>query len=125
MSKVIGLGGIFFKASDPAGLGAWYREWLGMPVDEYGAVFKSADMPEGGYASWSPFRSSTEYFKPSDRDFMFNLVVDDLDGCLHRLRQAGAPLVGETEEHEYGRFGWFIDPEGNKVELWEPPKTGA
>lgn len=125
MAKVVGLGGVFFKASDPQRLGAWYRDCLGMPVDEYGAAFQPGGMPAGGYSAWSPFASDTKYFQPSGRDFMFNLVVDDLDGCLAQVREAGATLAGEVVEEEYGRFGWFLDPEGNKVELWEPRKSGA
>jgi predicted enzyme related to lactoylglutathione lyase len=125
VARVIGLGGIFFKAADPAKLGKWYRENLAMPVEEYGAVLPWASLPEGGYAVWSPFATDTGYFQPSEREFMFNLVVDDLDGCLARVREAGATLAGKPEGSEYGRFGWFLDPEGNKVELWEPRKNGA
>jgi len=128
MAKVIGVGGIFFKTGDPGGLAAWYRDWLGVPIDESygGASFAPADMVSGGYTVWAPFQANTEYFGPSTKPYMINLVVDDLDGALAQVRQGGAELVGEVEEYEYGRFGWFMDPDGNKVELWEPrpPASG-
>lgn len=127
MAKVIGVGGVFFKSEDPGGLGAWYRDWLGIPVDESygGASFMPNRMPAGGYTVWAPFHASSSYFDPSTRPYMLNLVVDDLDGALAQVGQGGAKVVGEIEEYEYGRFGWFMDPEGNKVELWEPKETGS
>lgn len=125
MAKVLGLGGVFFKSSNPQELGAWYKKSLGMHVDEYGASFPPGDIPEGGFTAWSPFRADTGYFQPSEKNYMFNLIVDDLEGCLEQVQKAGGTLVGAIDEHEYGRFGWFIDPEGNKVELWEPRKIGA
>ena len=122
MAKVLGIGGVFFKADDPAGLGDWYRRWLGVPVEDAwgGASFHPAAMPPDGCTIWSPFKSDTRYFDPSDQDYMINLIVDDLDGALAQVREGGAETVGEIEEMEYGRFGWFLDPAGNKVELWEP-----
>ena len=77
-------------------------------------------MPPNGATVWSPFDRATKYFDPAARDYMFNLVVDDLDGALRQVREGGAELVGAIEEQDYGRFGWFMDPEGNKVELWQP-----
>jgi predicted enzyme related to lactoylglutathione lyase len=73
---------------------------------------------------FSPFKDSTEYFAPSTRDYMFNLVVDDLDGALRQVAEAGAALAGDVQDYSYGRFGWFIDPDGNKVELWQPSEAG-
>ncbi len=127
MAKVIGVGGVFFKTGDPQGLAAWYRDWLGLPVDETygGASFRPDTMPRGGYTVWAPFQSSSTYFGPSAKPYMFNLVVDDLDGALAQVREGGAEIVGEIEEYEYGRFGWFLDPDGNKVELWEPRETSG
>jgi hypothetical protein len=105
MAKVIGVGGVFFKAGDPDSLGAWYKEWLGVPVEPpYGASFKPEDLPAGGLTVWAPFN------------------VDDLNAALEQVREGGATVVGDVEEYDYGRFGWFMDPEGNKVELWEPRK---
>ena len=124
MAKVVGVGGVFFKSKDPETLGAWYQKWLGVPVEHpYGASFKPDGIPRGGFSVWTPFDASTSYFDPSTSDFMFNLMVDDLDGALAQVQEGGAEIVGEIEEIEYGRFGWFIDPEGNKVELWEPKES--
>lgn len=121
MAKVVGVGGVFFKSSDPTALGEWYKKWLGVPVQHpYGASLKPESMPPGGLTVWAPFDEATTYFEPSDRAFMFNLVVDDLDGVLAQVSEGGAEIVGDVEDLEYGRFGWFMDPEGNKVELWEP-----
>ena len=121
MAKALGVGGVFFKAEDPEKLGQWYQQWLGVPVEHpYGASFRLDGMPPGGLTVWAPFERSTSYFEPATREFMFNLVVDDLDGALSQVEEGGAEIVGEVEEFDYGRFGWFIDPEGNKVELWEP-----
>ena len=126
MARVIGVGGIFFRSNDPEGLGNWYQKWLGVPVEHpYGACLKPDTMPPGGLTVWAPFKADTDYFDPSTKEFMFNLVVDDLDGALAQVQEGGAELAGEVEEYEYGRFGWFMDPEGNKVELWEPPGEGS
>ncbi len=86
----------------------------------HGASLKPADMPPAGLTVWAPFKHDTDYFDPSPKEFMFNLVVDDLNGALAQVQEGGAERAGEIEEYEYGRFGWFMDPEGNKVELWEP-----
>jgi catechol 2,3-dioxygenase-like lactoylglutathione lyase family enzyme len=122
MARVLGIGGVFFKSRDPKSLGEWYREWLGIPVDpEWGGFgFPPGDVPEHGLTVWSPFDSGTTYFDPSVQPFMVNLMVDDLDGALAQVARGGAEIVGNVEEFEYGRFGWFLDPDGNKVELWEP-----
>ena len=123
MARALGIGGIFFKAREPAKLAAWYGEHLGFNIDGGfgGSVFLPVDQPSGGYTVWGPFDDDTDYFAPSTQPFMFNVVVDDLDGALEQVRQGGAELVGEPEDSDFGRFGWFVDPEGNKVELWQPP----
>lgn len=121
MAKVLGVGGIFFRARDPKTLGAWYRKWLGMdPHPSYGVAFSPSAMPANAYTVWAPFQKDTRYFDPSTKSYMFNLVVDDLDGALAQAREGGAEVIDAIEEYEYGRFGWFLDPEDNKVELWEP-----
>lgn len=121
MAKVLGVGGIFFKSRSPGELGEWYRRHLGMPVEPpYGANLRPDAMPAGGFTVWCPFDRTTTYFEPSEAPFMINLVVDDLEAALKQVVEGGAELAGEIESYEYGRFGWFIDPEGNKVELWEP-----
>ena len=122
MSRVLGLGGVFFKSDDPEKLGAWYREWLGVPVDQYGAVLKYDNLPANGYNVWSPFKRDTKYIDHSEKEFMFNFIVDDVKGVLKKAEEGGAQIMPDIEDSEYGTFGWFIDPEGNKVELWEPPE---
>ena len=123
MARALGIGGVFFRSPDPAALSAWYREHLGFKLEENGcSAFKPDQLPGGGYTVWSPFKVDTTYFAPSRKSFMVNLIVDDLDGALAQVKDAGATLVGEpTDDPEFGRFGWFMDPEGNKVELWQPP----
>ncbi len=121
MAKVLGIGGIFFKSEDPVALGEWYKKHLGVPVEApYGASFKPSSLPAGSMGVWTPFKATTDYFAPSTQPFMFNLIVDDLDAALLQVTGGGAEIVGDIEDIEYGRFGWFIDPDGNKVELWEP-----
>lgn len=122
MAKVLGVGGVFFKSPDPEKLYQWYERWLGFKAEpQSGIGFEPQNMPKHSVTVWSAFKSSTAYFAPSAKEFMFNLVVDDLRGALAQVGEGGAQIVGEVEEHEYGKFGWFMDPDGNKVELWEPP----
>mgnify|MGYP002626322086 CR=1 FL=1 len=120
MARALGVGGIFFKARDRTALGAWYQRWLGVPWTKYGAAFRPGGMPPDAWTAWGPFDAETTYFAPSTKEFMFNLIVDDLGGALAQVAEGGAEVVGEVEEYDYGRFGWFVDPEGNKVELWQP-----
>lgn len=122
MAKVLGIGGVFFKAQDPKQLAAWYETWLGLAIDPNftGTVFHSANLPEKAYAIWSPFESSTSYFEPSKAPYMINLIVDDLAGALAQVEKGGATSISGPEAQEYGVFGWFVDPEGNKIELWQP-----
>jgi len=122
MARVIGLGGIFFKSPDPAALASWYQQHLGLDIEHWGGcAFHTAQLPSGSYHVWSPFSADSDYFAPSTKGFMFNLMVDDLKGALDQLRAAGAQVMNNTEDSELGNFGWFIDPDGNKVELWQPP----
>lgn len=122
MAKALGIGGMFFKAEDPKGLAKWYETWLGIAIDPSfgGATFHAADLPENAYAVWAPFNAATTYFEPSEATFMMNLIVDDISGALRQVQEGGAAVIGETQELDYGDFGWFMDPAGNKVELWEP-----
>jgi predicted enzyme related to lactoylglutathione lyase len=123
MARVLGLGGIFFKCDDPVALGNWYKEYLDMPYTApYGAVLKADMRPKDTSMVWTPFAADTQHFVPSTQPFMINLMVDDVEGVLARVREGGGTQVGEIESHDYGRFGWFMDPAGNKVELWEPVK---
>lgn len=125
MKRVIGIGGLFFKAKDPKKLAAWYKKHLGLPIDESfnGYAFNWSDdevRPNKGYTLWSPFKEETEYLEPSSKDFMFNFIVDDLEALLGVLRSEGIEQKGDIELTEFGKFSWILDPEGNKVELWEP-----
>lgn len=122
MARALGIGGVFFKSNDPEKLAGWYARWLGFEIDSTfnGSIFRPANLPDGAYGVWSPFPASTEYFQPSTQPFMINLIVDDVDGALAQVAQGGATLAGEPQEDQFGRFGWFMDPDGNKVELWEP-----
>ena len=126
MERATGIGGIFFKAEDPKKLQAWYQEHLGIMPDKDGYVsfhWREANNPERiGYTVWSPFPRDTKYFDPSPSPFMVNYRVENLDRMLEQLRKAGAKVEDRIEEYEYWRFGWVMDPEGNRIELWEPPK---
>ncbi|MCW8876854.1 MAG: VOC family protein [Kangiellaceae bacterium] len=124
MAKVVGLGGVFFKSEDPQKLADWYQQWLQMDLTfPNGATFTPEAVPRNGYQVWGPFAKDTEYFNPSKQDFMINLMVDDLDAMLEQLKPSGCQIMDDTEKSEFGYFGWFIDPDGNKVELWQPPTT--
>jgi len=120
MARALGVGGVFFKSRDPKALGAWYQRWLGVEFDGQSVGFSPASMPASALTVWAPFDAATKYFDPAQREFMVNLVVDDLDGALAQVKEGGATMAGEIENYDYGRFGWFLDPDGNKVELWEP-----
>ena len=120
MAKVLGIGGIFFKAQDSEKLGQWYKRWLGVPVTPYGANFEPSGLPPHSLSVWTPFKKETTYFDPSKKDFMVNLIVDDVEEALVQVKMGGAQVLPERESGEFGRFGWFVDPEGNKVELWQP-----
>jgi predicted enzyme related to lactoylglutathione lyase len=121
MARVTGLGGIFFKARDPQALSAWYAQHLGLKVEEFGGVMCADDDTQGGCTHWSPFKDDTKYFEPSAKPFMINFRVDDLAALLDALRGAGVQVDAKVDESEFGRFGWIMDPEGNRVELWQPP----
>ena len=121
--KVTGIGGIFFKTKDPEKMKSWYAKNLGLVTNEYGSVFefRSTDKPEDrGYLVWSPFTEDTKYFDPSKKEFMINYRVENLGELIEELRKDGVEIVGEIEEYEYGKFAHIVDPEGNKIELWEP-----
>jgi catechol 2,3-dioxygenase-like lactoylglutathione lyase family enzyme len=122
MERVVGVGGIFFKASDPEKLKAWYRDHLGVPVDENGVVSFATKGDPGPCLAWSPFAKDTTYFEPSKAEFMVNFRVRDLRAMLEQLRAAGAVVDEKVQDEPYGKFGWVMDPEGNRIELWEPPK---
>jgi len=120
MAKVLGVGGVFFKAKEQAQLAAWYAEHLGIDMHGFYAAFQPATVPPGGATVFSLFKDDTDYFAPSNNPFMVNLMVDDLDSALAQIKEGGGTQIGEILNESYGRFGWFLDPEGNKVELWQP-----
>ena len=123
MAKVTGIGGIFFKCKKPEQIRKWYSEKLGITSDKYGTSFEwrqSQNPDKKGFTVWGPFSESTEYFKPSEKEFMINLRVDDLRTILEELKEEGIEIVGDIEEYEYGLFAHIVDPEGTKIELWEP-----
>jgi predicted enzyme related to lactoylglutathione lyase len=125
MKRVTGIGGIFFKAKDPTALGAWYRTHLGIDVKSWGgAAFRWADEagnPQAGTTAWSLTKADSDHFAPATTSFMVNYRVADLPALLQALRDEGCNVLDKTDDSEYGKFGWVMDPEGNKVELWQPP----
>jgi predicted enzyme related to lactoylglutathione lyase len=122
MAKVIGLGGLFFKSADPAATNAWYNLVLGIAVEPWGIMFTpdAAAAHPGAGTVFSPFKADTDYFAPSDKEFMFNLMVDDLDAMLARCAEHGVMPVKTFPDEDNGRFAHIMDPEGRKIELWEP-----
>lgn len=126
MKRVTGIGGIFFNAQDPVALRDWYRRHLGIDVQDWGgAVFRWADgasHPAQGSTTWSIGAADNPYFALGTAPFMVNYRVDDLDALLQALRDEGCQVLDAGDASEYGKFGWVIDPEGNKVELWQPPE---
>jgi predicted enzyme related to lactoylglutathione lyase len=124
MARVLGIGGVFFKSRDPEKLQSWYCEHLGIESDTEGYVLfgwnDKQDPQQEHYTVWAPFPQDTTYFDPTAAPYMINYIVDDLDGMLQQLRAAGIQVDDKIEEMEYGRFGWAIDPEGVRFELWQP-----
>lgn len=121
IKRVTGIGGMFFKSQDPDRQKAWYKKHLGIPTDQYGWTFWWWD-EDGNKCStqWSPMDEKTTYFEPSEKQFMFNFRVADLEALLELLKKEGVTVVGKIQSFSYGKFGWILDPEGNKIELWEP-----
>lgn len=121
--KVTGIGGIFFRTKDPAKIKKWYGENLGLAISDYGSSFefRNANRPEEiNYLQWSPFEEGTDYFDPSEKEFMINYRVQNMEALVQKLREKGVVILDEIEEYDYGKFVHIMDPEGNKIELWEP-----
>ena len=120
MAKVLGIGGVLFKADDPQAVRDWYARVLGFEINDWGGVVwpQSATI---GHGLWSVHPASTDYYDPSSAPFMINFVVEDLDGVLSKAKAEGAEPIGAPVSDDYGRFGWLMDPAGVKIELWEPP----
>lgn len=125
MANVIGLGGLFFLCKDVEATKAWYVRVLGLTLNDYGGFdFLHADaaakFPIGARTIFAPFSGDSDYFKPSTENTMFNLMVDDLDGMIEKITAEGEKLEGDVLNESYGRFAWIMDPDGRKVELWQP-----
>ncbi len=121
--KVTGIGGIFFKCKDPQKMKEWYSKNLGLATNEYGSMFefRLADKPEyKGYLQWSPFSEKTKYFEPSKKDFMINYRVENLEDLVRELRESGVTILDTIESYDYGKFIHILDPDSNKIELWQP-----
>lgn len=124
MKRVTGIGGIFFKAKDPQQTKAWYQQHLGIGDGMF--RWRAHDEPaQEGTTVWAPFKAETTYFEPSQSPFMVNYRVADLEALLAALRAEGVEQVGEMQSHDYGKFAWILDPDGNKIELWEPIEAPA
>ncbi len=123
MKKVTGVGGIFFKCKDPDAIKEWYKVQLGFDTDAYGTSFEwiQSDKPDQkGYTQWSPFKDDTTYFGPSKKEFMINYRVENIEALVAELKKAGVNVLDEIESFDYGKFVHILDPEDNKIELWEP-----
>jgi len=125
MKRVTGIGGIFFKAKDAPALRAWYKRHLAIDVQDWGGtaftLTDSDGKPTGGMTVWSVFPEASNHFAPSNAPFMVNYRVEDLQAVITALKAEGCNVLDKIDDSEYGKFGWVIDPEGNKVELWQPP----
>ncbi len=123
VARATGIGGIFFKCKNPARLRDWYMTNLGLNTNKYGAVFEwrqGTDSSRKGFLQWSPFSEKTKYFEPSNKDFMINYRVENLNALLDRFKKNGVTIVDSVQTVEYGKFVHILDLEGNKLELWEP-----
>jgi predicted enzyme related to lactoylglutathione lyase len=126
--KVTGIGGIFFKCDDPDKMRNWYGENLGLATNEYGSMFefRLSDRPEEvGYLQWSPFPKNTDYFEPSVKDFMINFRVENIEDLVEELKKSGVSVLDTIVTYDYGKFVHIMDPEGNKIELWEPRENAS
>ena len=121
--KVTMLGGIFFKTKDPKAMREWYAKNLGFETDEYGAVFKFKTLSnpdQTGYLQWSTFSEDSKHMQPSEKQFMINYRVENIEELVKELKEEGVQILDEIESFDYGKFVHIMDPEGNKIELWEP-----
>ncbi|MFO0617638.1 MAG: VOC family protein [Polyangiaceae bacterium] len=124
MAKITGIGGVFFKAkTDHAALAAWYAKHLGMSLEPFGGSvlrWSNDTADDGGLTVWHVAKPASDWFAPSESSFMINYRIDDMDGMIAQLKEGGVEIHKGPETHENGRFAWILDPDGNKVELWEP-----
>jgi len=123
MKRVNSIGGIFFKCKNPDKIKEWYSKHLGLNNDKYGTSFEwrqADDNSKKGFTAWSPFKDDTKYFDPSTKEFMINYRVENIEWLVKELKKEGVTVVDEIETYEYGKFVHILDPENNKIELWEP-----
>ena len=121
LGHITGIGGVFFKAKDPQALAGWYRDVLGLPLEPWGGAMLRYDAPQHPpVLTWNAFAATTNYFAPSTADFMINYAVDDMDAFLARVQTKGVAILKRQDDDQNGRFAWIVDPEGHKIELWEP-----
>ncbi len=123
MKKVTGIGGVFFKCEDPKTVNEWYKTHLGFDTSPYGTTFEwrqAEDPSQKGTTVWNPFKADTNYFEPSTKEFMINYRVENLEALVAQLKEEGVTIVDQIESYDYGKFVHIMDPEGNKIELWEP-----
>jgi predicted enzyme related to lactoylglutathione lyase len=121
--RVTAFGGVFFKCKDKPALIEWYKKYLGIPLEDWGAIFSFADSAKGhpnAYNVFSPFPESSKYFEPSNSNIMFNFLVEDLESLVGVLKSEGIEILGDIDNNDFGKFTWILDCEGNKVELWQP-----
>jgi catechol 2,3-dioxygenase-like lactoylglutathione lyase family enzyme len=118
--RILGIGGIFFKSADHKALQSWYQEKLGFQDRGYGVIFKWQNAGAEHLTTWCIFPGGTDYFNPSAAPFMINYIVDDLDAFLAKCAANGVKIDPKREDADYGRFAWIFDPDGNKIELWQP-----
>lgn len=123
MKKVTGIGGIFFKCKDPKGMNEWYKTHLGFDITPYGTSFEwlqAGDSAKKGLTQWNTFDERTTYFAPSEKPFMINYTVENLEALVVELKKENVTILDKIESYDYGKFVHILDPEGNKIELWEP-----
>ena len=126
--KATGIGGIFFFTENPKETNEWYTKNLGLETNEWGCTFqtRNIDKPEEiNYLQWSPFKKGSTYFAPSKKEFMINYTVQHIEALVNKLKENGVPVLDDIATYDYGKFVHIMDPEGNKIELWEPVKQGA
>ncbi|HEX4105387.1 MAG TPA: VOC family protein [Rhizomicrobium sp.] len=118
--RITGVGGIFVRSKDPKALAAWYRDMLGFPLEAWGGAMLGTDAGRPPHTVWASFNTNTDYMQPSPREFMLNFAVDDLDAFVARLHDKGIAILARNDNDPSGKFAWIMDPDGTKLELWQP-----
>jgi predicted enzyme related to lactoylglutathione lyase len=120
MARITGIGGIFIKSRDPKALSAWYRDKLGLNIEDWGGALLPANSDGPPRSVWNPFEQSTKYFEPSSREMMINFAVDDLNTYIAQIEAKGVKVLGREDHGPVGQFAWVMDPDGTKIEFWQP-----